>query len=189
VTAESAQPDSVESPLDLRVVCVIVGALALFAPFFVSIETTRGQVTFGTMMWAYASPGPGGGFHVFDPMEWIIWFPLVVWRVVFVYQMIRYYRGRSTRNRTVLAGILSETPPVAFYFWGTYIMSMGMGSYLTFPTPLMLIGALVFLWLTPYPVPKAPFDDQGEPDKWWEQNTGYEGDVSNDKETENQRTR
>jgi len=157
---------------------MIVGALALFAPFFASIETTRGQFSFWTMMWAYVSPGPGGGFHVYGSMEWILWFPLVIWRVVFVYQIVRYYRGRSTRSRTVLAGVLAETPPVAFYFWGTYAMSMGVGLYLAFPTPLLLIGALVFLWLTPYPVPKAPFDDQPEPDKWWEQDANSEDNTA-----------
>jgi len=126
VTEESAQPDSVESPLDLRVVCVMVGALALFAPFLVQIETSRGQATFVAMIWAYISPGPGGGFIVFGLMDWIFLFPFAVWRVVFVYQMVRYYRGRSTRNRTILAGILAEIPMLALYYFMAYIMLLGM---------------------------------------------------------------
>jgi hypothetical protein len=164
---EARQIDSAEAPVDLRIVCVVVGALALFSPFVVSIETTRGQVTFGAMTWGYITSGQGGGFHFFGLMEWMVVLPLGVWRVVFVYQMVRYYRGLSTRYRTILAGILAEIPLLAFYYWGTYVTSMGVLSYLTIPTPLMFMGALVFLRMTPYPVPETPFDDQAEPDMWW----------------------
>ncbi|MFX1415767.1 MAG: hypothetical protein ACFFC0_03095 [Promethearchaeota archaeon] len=163
------QIDSAEAPVDLRIVCLVVGTTALFAPFFISIEATMGQVTFGAMTWAYITSGQGGGFHSFGLMEWIAVFPLGIWRVVFVYQMVRYYRGWSSRNRTILAGILAEMPLLAFYYWGTYVASMGMLPYVTIPTPLMLLVALVFLWMTPYPMPKTPFDDQAEPDEWWQE--------------------
>jgi len=166
---EVRQIESAEAPVDLRIVSVIVGTLALLSPFVVSIETTRGQVTFGAMTWGYITSGQGGGFHFFGLMEWIVVFPLGIWRVVFVYQMVRYYRGWSTRNRTILTGILAEIPLLAFYYWGTYVTSMGVLSYVTIPTPLMFVAALVFLWMTPYPVPKTPFDDQAEPDEWWQE--------------------
>jgi hypothetical protein len=166
------QVDSARVPVDLRIVCVVVGVFALFAPFVVSIETTRGQVTFGAMTWAYITSGQGGGFHFFSLMEWIVVLPLGMWRVIFVYQMFRYYRGWSTRNRTALAGILAELPLLSFYYWGTYASSMGVLSYLTIPTPLMLLAALAFLWLNPCPVPKTIFDEQAQPDQWWREENG-----------------
>jgi len=98
-------------------------------------------------------------------MEWIVLFPFGILRVVFVYQMVRYYRGWSTRNRTILAGVLAENPLVLL----NSLLSLFMWPYLIISTPLMLVSALVFLWFTPYPVPQTPFDDQAEPDKWWEQ--------------------
>jgi predicted RNA-binding Zn-ribbon protein involved in translation (DUF1610 family) len=165
------QTDSIKAPVDLRIVCVVVGALALFSPFVVSIETTWGQVTFAAMTWGYITSGQGGGFHFFSLMEWVLVLTIGMWRVIFVYQMIRYYRGRSTRNQTILAGILAEIPLLSFYYWGTYASSMGVLSYLVIPTPLMFVGALVFLWMTPYPVAVTHFDDQAEPDMWWQEET------------------
>jgi DNA-directed RNA polymerase subunit RPC12/RpoP len=38
---------------------------------------------------------------------------------------------------------------------------------LTIPTPLMLVGASVFMSMTPYPMPKTPFNDKPEPNVWW----------------------
>ncbi|MFX1416791.1 MAG: hypothetical protein ACFFC0_08255 [Promethearchaeota archaeon] len=166
MSEQGAHPSSTKAPVDLRIVCMIVGALALFAPFNVSLDTTTRQTTFWALTWIFVKAGPGSGFLSFGLMEWIVLFPFGILRVVFVYQMVRYYRGWSTRNRTILVGVLAENPLVLL----NSLLSLFMWPYLIIPTPLMLVGALVFLWFTPYPAPKTPFDDQAEPDMWWEQN-------------------
>jgi hypothetical protein len=48
VTHEVVQSKSVAGPVDLRVVCVILAALALFAPFLVTIDLRWG----GLELWA-----------------------------------------------------------------------------------------------------------------------------------------
>lgn len=166
VSNENVQSELVERPVDLRIVCVIVGALALFAPFIVAIDLLWGGVTLMAMTWTFYVPG---GFAEFGYIQFMATIPWTVWRVVFVYQMVRYYRGRSTRNATILLGALAEIVILVIYMLLILLTPPGMsyGVFLVFPTPLMLVGALVFLWMTPFPVPKTPFDDQAEPDRWW----------------------
>jgi hypothetical protein len=157
--------DSVPIPVDLRVVCFIVGVLALFAPLIVVIyfRVTDWYVTIQAMTWMVS----GSWFQLMEGI--MLWGPLpfTVWRVVFVYQMVRYYKGRSTRMRTFLLGLLAEMVWTGFMIAFTLSMPGYWGPLVMIPTPLMLFGASVFLWMTPYPVPKTPFDDHAEPDRWW----------------------
>ncbi|MFQ5832516.1 MAG: hypothetical protein ACE5H4_07430 [Candidatus Thorarchaeota archaeon] len=165
-----------EVPVDLRVVAFIIGALALFAPYALLIETFEWSTTIVSMTWTSIQGYNMRLFYFHNPFMLIGEFPAAVWRVVFVYQMVRYYLGRSTRRMTILAGILAEMPMLAYMYWWTlYAASIGQGPYLTIPTPLMVVAALAFLWMIPYPVPKTPFDDQAVLDKWWEQETDSEG--------------
>ncbi|MFW9886838.1 MAG: hypothetical protein ACFFER_01565, partial [Candidatus Thorarchaeota archaeon] len=78
---------------------------------------------------------------------------------------------------TALLGIFAELP----FFLVEFIMrafsppTMDLWDPgVTFPTPLMLFAGLVFMWMSPYAVPKTPFDDQAEPDRWWQEKTDSE---------------
>jgi len=176
VSDGSTQSKSIETQVDLKVVCVIVGALALFAPILVSVDPVWGFVTIMAMTWTYYVP------YGFSDLGYILILgplPFTVWRVVFVYQMVRYFRGRSTRGVTFLLGVLAEIPLLVLYFIIPLLFSSPTMVFwslgLTIPTPLMLTAASVFLWMTPFPVPKTPFDDQPEPDRWWREKPDTEG--------------
>jgi hypothetical protein len=168
----NAQAASADSPVDLRVVWLIIGALALLAPNAVWINPNYDMLTILAMTWSFDRVG-GSVFWMFmDPILVIAPFPFTVWRLVFVYQMVRYYQGRGTRIGTVLLGIFAELPffLLDFILRATSPPTMSLWDPgVTFPTPLMLLAGLVFMWKTPYPVPKTPFDDQAEPDQWWQE--------------------
>lgn len=78
---------------------------------------------------------------------------------------------------TILLGVLAET-----FMLGAYIMMILLSpptiswgwAPLIVPTPLMLVGALVFMWKTPFRQPKTPFGDRAEPDRWWARDTDSE---------------
>ncbi|MFX1415609.1 MAG: hypothetical protein ACFFC0_02305 [Promethearchaeota archaeon] len=165
---------TVESPVNLTLVCAIVGALAIFAPFYVWINPGPNMVAILAMTWRFDRVGARIHWMIMDPIHTIAPLPFTVWRLVFVYQMVRYYQGRGTRRRTVILGIFAELPFLIIDFtWRTLSppTTILWDPGLTFPTPLMLLAASVFMWITPFPVPKTPFDDQPEPDQWWREET------------------
>ncbi|MHA2603023.1 MAG: hypothetical protein AM324_012950 [Candidatus Thorarchaeota archaeon SMTZ1-83] len=176
VTEETTRPELGRVPVDLRVVAFMIGALALFAPYMLVLQLDQGTFILDAMTWRFTRS---------DSYWWLTFMvdymimgtvPFTVWRAALVYQMYRYYQGRSTRRTTFLLAVVAEMIMVTADLVIYYLIFPGYwGPLLTIPTPLMLVGASVFLWMTPYPVPKTPFDDQTEPEKWWEQDTETEG--------------
>jgi hypothetical protein len=176
VAEEIAKPRKGEVPVDLRVVAIIIGALALFAPYMLVLQLDPGTFILDAMTWRYTRSDSYWWFTFMVDYMIMGTFPFTVWRLALVYQMNRYYQGRSTRRTTFLLAVLAEMIMVTADLVIYYLIFPGYwGPLLTIPTPLMLVGASVFLWLTPYPVPKTPFDDQTEPEKWWEDGTESEG--------------
>ncbi|MFW9889727.1 MAG: hypothetical protein ACFFER_16180, partial [Candidatus Thorarchaeota archaeon] len=111
----SAQSGSNGSLAHLRVMCVIVGALALFAPLYVGMNPNHDMLTIMAMTWQFSRIGGYTHWMIMEPnILYIIYiiapFPFTVWRLVFVYQMVRYYQGRGTRIGTALLGIFAELP-------------------------------------------------------------------------------
>ncbi|MHA2117966.1 MAG: hypothetical protein ACW98J_03520 [Candidatus Thorarchaeota archaeon] len=173
----SAQSGSIGSPADPRVVCLIIGTLALFAPLYVWINPSHDMIAILAMTWRFSRIGGHIFWMILDPIHIVAPFPFTVWRLAFVYQMVRYYRGRGTRIGTALLGIFAELP----FFLAEFIIralsppTMDLWDPgVTFPTPLMLFAGLVFMWMSPYAVPKTPFDDQAEPDRWWQEKADSE---------------
>ncbi len=149
MTNGSTHSGAPKIPVDLRVVCVIVGGLALFAPFLVDIEPVSGRVTIMAMTYTYYVP------YGFSDLNWylLIIAPLVltVWRIVFVYQMVRYYQGKSSRRLTVLLGVLAELL-ILPYYQSIPLPITRWDPGLTVPTPLMLFAAMVFMWFAPHSI-------------------------------------
>jgi hypothetical protein len=173
---DNTQDASDNSPVDLRVVYLIIGALALLAPSFVWANPDDNMVTVMAMTWSFSRVG-GKIFWLFmDPILIFAPLPFTVWRPVFVYQMARYYQGRGTRIGTILLGIFAELPFLLLNFIFTVFSPPTMHLWdpgITFPTPFMLLAGLGFMWMKPYPFPKTPFDDQAEPDKWWPEESEF----------------
>ncbi|MFW9846126.1 MAG: hypothetical protein ACFFD6_05235 [Candidatus Thorarchaeota archaeon] len=170
----NARAASADSVINLRVVCFIIGALALLAPSYVWMNPSSDMIAILAMTWRFDRVGGRMSWMTMDPIMTFASLPFTVWRLVFVYQMVRYYQGRGTRVGTVLLGIFAELPflmldllmrvlsPPTMHLWNPGV---------TFPTPFMLFAGLVFIWMRPYPVPKTPFVSQSKPDKWWREET------------------
>lgn len=179
VERETTGLSKAEIPVDIRVVAFIIGALALFAPIIFVIQPDRGTIVIDAMTWSYTSSDSYWWFSFMVDYLIVSSYPFTVWRIALVYQMNRYYRGRSSRRTTFLLAVVAEMVYVIFDLVYLHVIFMGYwGPLLTIPTPLMLVGVAVFLWMTPYPVPATPFDDQPEPDQWWQENTNQEDEPS-----------
>lgn len=80
-------------------------------------------------------------------------FTLWVFRLVFIYQLIRFYEGKTTAGPLFLAGMIGETPAILHI---TYTMMMGFVGHI-FPLPLHLLVAWVFLIARPPPEISTPW--------------------------------
>jgi len=93
-------------------------------------------------------------------------FPLLIFRIAFIYQIMRYYQGKTTKGRTTAGAILSDAP-VLF----TWLVSVGIyGSWgLNFPLPIMMFVGLLLLWRFPASEATVPWEGAIEPIPWWEE--------------------
>jgi hypothetical protein len=127
-----------ETPVDLRKVGIIVGSLALFAPIVLYIH--RFDIAIFAMTWYYSTQY---GLNAIYPLN--MWFLLFITpRVLFVFQTIRYYKGKGSRRTSIALGIFGE---VLFYLGGTAFSPVLI---IPVPTPFMLISAIALMWFRPY---------------------------------------
>ena len=125
------------SPINHRMVCLIVGLFALFAPVVLIIQFF--DIIIIAMTWYYWTYS---GFNVIYPLNIII-FLIILLRIIFVYQIFRYYEGRISRRKTIALGIFAELLP----YLGVWSPPIPL---FPIPTPLMLFSALAFMWFRPY---------------------------------------
>lgn len=125
------------SPINHRMVCLIVGLFAIFAPVVLIIQSF--DIIIIAMTWYYS---PYSGFNVIYPLNSII-FLIILLRIGFVYQIFSYYEGRISRRKTIALGIFAELLP----YLGVWSPPIPL---FPIPTPLMLFSALAFMWFRPY---------------------------------------
>ncbi len=98
---------------------------------------------------------------------------LAIMRPIFAYQMSRYYKGRTTRGRTIIVGIISElqmtiiTGVVLLYLMTNPVMLFVY--MIAVPIPVLLLLGLVFMWTVPVPEIQAPWKELDEPKEWWDE--------------------
>jgi hypothetical protein len=101
-------------------------------------------------------------------------------RLVFVYQLSRYYKGRTSRGRTIAVGIISElqmtiiTGLVLLFLMSSPVMVFYM---IAVPIPILLLLGLVFMWTVPVPEIPGPWKELDEPKSWWDEESKAVSDV------------
>ncbi|MBY8997819.1 MAG: hypothetical protein KGD60_08800 [Candidatus Thorarchaeota archaeon] len=138
---------------------LLVLFIAVLSPFiFITSFGRDGQlsVTMYTLLW-YWSIGPSGSIHFYLHDAWAIvqYLPFVGFRFPFAYLMMRYYEGKTTGERLILAGILGEVPPYLVSF------SLHVGpffSQIIGPLPLHLLAGLILVKLRPPPTITSPWE-------------------------------
>jgi hypothetical protein len=94
--------------------------------------------------------------------------PFSIFRFVFVYQIARYYQGKTTKTRTAIAAGLSEAPLLALYALLIITSAFYGGLGLNFPLPIMTVVGLLLIWKLPAPEVTVPWEGADEPKSWWE---------------------
>ena len=159
---------SVKPPTITAVMLVI----ALLGPvsFNIYLEGWSGSIIYLTgMAWQII------GLNLYEVMFGVAFLlvelPFTFLRLVFVYQIYRYFCGKATMRNTILIGVLAEIqfPLIGLMVMSVAIWSPSIAAVFTVPVPLLLIVGLTFLRYVPVP---RPIDGWKELDKgpdWWKQ--------------------
>ena len=138
----------VGTPVDVKLISVIAGAFALLSPLMItltsSILSIHAVTYYIEFRWSQVVIG-------YSPNYWLSAFPLTALRLIFVYQVFRYYENRSTRATTVLVGLVAELP--MWIIRSTFLWE----SPTPIPTPFLVIFAIAIMWRLPYSEPLKPW--------------------------------
>lgn len=117
------------------------------------------------------------GLNLYDAMFGVTFLlgtlPFMFLRLVFVYQMYRYFCGLATVRNTILVGVLTELqyPLVGFLTMPFAIANPSLAIVFVVPVPLLLIAGLIFLRYVMIPQPIDGWKELDKGTDWWEQTT------------------
>ncbi len=189
---EETHPDDRKrsKPLDAGIIAAVLAILTP-AALNLSFDLVTDSIIYANLMFMFwtinLGPGivnPPGTFSeatvipdaaVAIPYGLIGNLPITFLRVVFVYQIYRYYQGRTTRGRTLLAAAAGE---LQVTIMGLFFMSMPTFSLTVqflVPTPIMFVAGLVMIKMAPTNQLSTPWPDQEDSDSWWTEQSEDEG--------------
>lgn len=129
------------------------------------------QIILQSLIWGFISAPPdipySSHFYRFEilPLEVIIQlFPLVLLRLVPVSQIYRYYQGKTTRRRALIASIFGDGTYM-FYPLFMLIFTYASGLILVtipIPIPCQFLFCVIVLWRYPIPKPTTPWENISE---------------------------
>lgn len=124
---------------------ILMAVIAIFTPFGMSIATTHYSILIvtSTLMIDFQN----GPTHLSFGLEFIeLMAPFTILRFVFVLQMFRYYRGNSTRKRTLIVGAIAEP---LLWISIPYFLLNPSNTEISVPLPFLLIAGVLLLWKYP----------------------------------------
>ncbi len=144
--SDTVREHRVGTPVDVKLISAIAGAFALLSPLMITL--TSSILSIHTMTWWIEFRWNGvviGYDHLLSA------FPFTASRLIFVYQVFRYYENRSTRATTILVGLVAELPMGVI--GSLFLLANGI----PIPTPFLVIFAIAIMWKLPYSEPKTPW--------------------------------
>jgi hypothetical protein len=107
---------------------------------------------------------------IYEPLAFLSELVFVFFRFVFAVQIVLLYQGRTTKRKTILAGVLGELPILILSISRDLVLllqwlSGGISQSLMIPTPIiLLLGLLLF---KKYPSIDTIWDDRSKSCDWW----------------------
>jgi hypothetical protein len=161
--AMSSPDDSKEGKVSVRTVTSLFAVTALVSPVLVNIyphEVYGNMYNLMGMTWMMINMNFWD--IVIDPLIILSGFSLTFMRLVFVYQIHRYLRSRTTKKRTIIVGILSELQTVIMILPVFVILSLLrtfelVSGFWFFPIPVLLLVGLVIIRVIPVTEVESPW--------------------------------
>jgi hypothetical protein len=182
-TDESEPGKRTKERINPRNVGIIMLIPALFAPIALSLYGEPGYGYYFIMisMLFVINYDTRGGFYIYPtfyvPWGYIDFFYVLSMlmamslyagpRFVFAYQMVRHYKGRTTRKRTLALGTIADCF-FLFLMLPSLLLYPSMYMNIVLPIPIALLISLLLLKFRPPPLVVSPWRGLEETDKWWE---------------------
>ncbi len=170
-------------PLLIGAIMLIIG---LLAPVMINVYDTEwmSQIVIQGMFWMYSfsSSGPyDSGFSTIHPYAFASMFPFLLLRMVPVSQIYRYYNGKTTKKRALIASIVGDG---LFLFVGILFLFIGFGysGMFMIPLPFQVIFGFLVLWRFPIPEPTTPWEGTSEQKSWWDKTPKPQQEKSKDED-------
>ena len=157
-----------------RLKAMILLILGLFAPVIMMVNTWGmfPEVNIQSMFWMFnQSPYMPSffGFSLIPFYAMTSMFPFLLLRMATVSQIYRYYNGKTTRKRALIAACIGDGIFLIVALPSLIISFMfGNFNYFMIPLPFQMIVGLMILWRSPLPIPTTPWESVSEPKSWWE---------------------
>ncbi len=118
---------------------------AFIGPFAYRIDIGPGPNSIRAMVWDYIEASWHSGFRLWNPLDTL---PYTFLRIVFIYQILRYYNSNTSKGRTIFTGLACELQPLLVSVPLTYgIQWPGDPQVpLYLPIPLMLVLAVLLMF-------------------------------------------
>jgi hypothetical protein len=116
--------------------------------------------------------------YMFDIPIVMVTFLLAFMKPVFVYQLSRYYKGKTSRGRTIVVGIISELQ-LTIITGLAMLVPVGAIVYymIAVPVPILFLLGFIFMWLVPVPKTPVQWEELDEPKDWWDEKSETVSDV------------
>jgi len=147
----------------LTVLIVSLLLIALFGPSNLNIYLELGRIVLIGMSWELGS-------FMLSFTFFLVGLPFMFLRLVFVYQVYKYYLGTTSRKRVVITGILGELqfPLISLLMVPICLLNPGLAVIISIPIPILLIAGLLMLRYIPRAQGVSGWTELDEDKDWWE---------------------
>ena len=181
---QGTEVDSTNQGPKSRWQAVLLLILGLFAPIMMIVSTwsTPPTIDIMSMFWMYSQypyMPSNFGFSLIPSYALTVMFPFLLLRMMPVYQVYRYYNGKTTRKRALIASFVGDGAFLV-YVMPMLLMVVITGLFFIFyvPLPFQMIVGFLILWRRPLPKPTTPWESEKESKSWWEKEPELQSEAS-----------
>ncbi|MGY5870916.1 MAG: hypothetical protein RTV72_01585 [Candidatus Thorarchaeota archaeon] len=164
-------PDTSSMKPSLTMLTSTLLLIALFGPSNLNIYPIPGHIAslyLIGMSWEIIALSLSD--FVFSFAYFLVGLPFMFLRLVFVYQVYKYYLGGTSRKRVVITGILGE---LQLFLIGLAIIPVGLinpdiAVIISVPIPILLLAGLAMIRFYPRSQSVSEWTDLDEGKEWWE---------------------
>ena len=170
MSEEPVTPAIDDKPVNPEVVGIVMALVALLAPLAFSIAIYDGlHLSVTAVLWGFISSPYQTYLDILNIFTLFAMMPFGFLRLAYAYQMVRLYKGRTTKKRTLTLGIVSELPFMILFipFVIIWLLDQHGSVALGGPTLILLIVGILIVRFRPPPESPETWAEISEEKSWW----------------------
>jgi len=170
MSEELATPAIKDKPVNPTIVGIVMSLIALLAPFAFFLSGYDGlYLSVIAAFWNFTSSPHYTYLEITNIFTLAITIPFGFLRLAYAYQLVRFYKGRTTKKRTQTLGIVSELPFAIMFL--PYLFMWFLNPFspvaLAGPTLILLIVGTLIIRLKPPPGSPEMWEEMSAEKPWW----------------------